>query len=506
MARNEPTAPQCLTRGVVFVPTAGTRPAPEILVLELFRELFYAEFSEGKERRLTAEAEEAVAGRKGSVVLEIVRGRQRLQRGQNATPFYAPAYPEQAETAWLRKQSDRVIRDHFLGGPIAEALKGKSKSEMMMWSNAVIQSLRGSNRTKQGHTAELLWSLIARRPTPRDMIVDDSETSCRLLDLVSKEQRDCLVPDHSSVDPLAKRILDDFNVIINLESGIARMQWIDLLKTFLRFSTSIWLLSHMRVMVLFHGWLKDTVNGKTPPSDDQVSKMITSRSNSLFHPTQEPSSERADHVSRFMKSRIATTCLLNQLQKYDTSDILKKRLTVRSQSSDDTSITQVLELAWRCRDKVTIDELSLYGAAIRKAETYASWYRPLKIGVGKNIDEFLRVLRRLAGDDFDQAYLESQEGIRAAGRARIFPGPALMRMIVLLSSRDEEARRGSSTRKLLLSDVEKHFTCYGIDFSAAASSRPRMIESLQEQGLLQGSPDAGDSVEVSSPFLGRTTQ
>ena len=505
MARNEPIAPQCLTRGVAFVPTAGTRPAPEILVLELFRELFYKKFSTGKEQRLTSEKEEAIAGTRGSVVLEIVRGRQRLQRGQNAAPFYAPAYPEQAETAWLREQSDRVIRDHFLRAPIAEALNGRSKIYLEEWAVKVIKSLHGSNRTTSGYTAELLWSMIDKRPTPKDLI-SDSDASQRLLQFAHKEQRYCLVPEVSEVDPLAKRILDDFSVIIDLEGRIARMQWIDLLKTFLRFSTSIWLLSHMQVMVLFHGWLRDAMSGKRPPIEDDVREMIRSRTASLFRPTQEPSSERANHVSRFMKARIESACLLSQLEKFDTAKVLQKQLTVKSHSSVDTSIGQVLDLAWSCREKISNVGVPPIIAATREAEKYASWYRPLKIGVGKNIDEFLRVLRRLAGDDFDQAYLESQEGNRMAGRARIFPGPALIRMVVLLSSRNEEARRDSSTSKLLLSDVEKHFAIYGVDFSTTASSRPRIIESLKEQGLLQGSPDAGDSVEVSSPFPGGITQ
>jgi hypothetical protein len=505
MAKNEPSAPRCLNVGVAFVPTAGTRPAPEVLVLELFRELFYENFSEGKEHLLTAGDEETIAGQRGATVLEIVRGRQRLQKGQNPTPFYSPAYPEQAETAWLRKQSDQVIRDHFLRGPLAEALKGCSGAELERWASGVIKSFRGTNSGVNGDTDEILWSLIKDRETPQDMI-SNQRASERLLRHVVKEPRYCLVPETSAVDPLAKRILDDFNVIVELEGRIARMQWIDLLKTFLRFSTSIWLLSHMRVMVLLHGWLMKAITEGASPGEDKIREMIRSRSTSLFHPTQEPSSERAEHVARFMKARVEAKCLLNKLGKFDSDNALQKRLTVRSRSSEEASISEILDLALACKDRLSTEDVPPYIAITREAENYASWYRPLKIGVGKNIDEFLRVLRRLAGDEFDQAYLESQEGNRVAGRARIFPGPALLRMVVLLSSRNEEARRDSSTSKLLLSDVEKHFALYGIDFSAAASSRPRMIESLQGQGLLRGSPDAGDSVEVSSPFPGGAMQ
>ena len=499
MSRNEPDFPRCLNKGVAFVPTAGTRPAPEILVLELFREVFYREFSKGKEQPLVLNREESIAGQRGSIALEIVRGRQRLQKGQKAAPFYAPAYPEQAETAWLRKQADRVIRDHFLGGPIAEALNAREGIGAKWWASEVVASLRGARCSPDREHFELLWSLIEKRPSPKDMLSDDAAQE-QLLDIVNKESSECLVPERSIDDQLAKRILDDFTVIISLEKQVARMQWLELLKTFLRFSTSIWLLSHMRVMVLLHGWLMDAIGGKSPPSDIEIGKKIRSRSKSLFHPTQEPSSERAEHVSRFMRARIETACLLSKLKEFDTDKLLQKRLTVKSCSRDDASIREVLNLAWKCGGKISTNGVAPLVAVTREAETYASWYRPLKIGVGKNIDEFLRVLRRLAGDDFDQAYLESQEGIRTAGTARIFPGPALIRMIVLLASRDQEARRQSATSKLLLSDVERHFALYGIDFSAAASSRPRMIHNLKEQGLLRGSPDAGDSVEVGSPL------
>ena len=135
----------------------------------------------------------------------------------------------------------------------------------------------------------------------------------------------------------------------------------------------------------------------------------------------------------------------------------------------------------------------------RKAESFESYLRPLKVGVGKNIDEFLRVLRRLSGDDFDQAYLETQQGGRGRNKSIVFPGPALIRLVAFLANRDESERKRKS-RKLLLSDVESHFGSYGIDFDASATARPRLIESLQQQGLLLGSPDAGDSATITPAF------
>ena len=499
MARNEPHMSKCLANGIAFVPTAGTRPAPEILVLELFREVFYKRFAMEKEQPLLPESEAKIAGPAGRLALEIVRGRRRLQRGQKAVPFYAPPYPEQAETAGLRRQADRVIRDHFLRGPIAEALKLKSGYMKELWADDVVLRLGGTNRAPHHEHGDLLWSLVKERPSPKELRTDD-EAKLHLLELIERTPNECFVPEASNTDPLAHRIYHDFEVILGLEQDIARMQWIELLKVFLRFSTSIWLLSHMQVVVLLRGWLVDVVSGVAPPSEIEIKDKIRARSESLFHPILEPSSERMEHVSRYVKARIEAACLLNRIERFDVNGVLKKRLTVASASRDDCSIAQLAEFVWGCRDKVSSNEVTAVSAVIRDAEKYPGWYKPLKVGVGKNIDEFLRVLRRLSGDYFDQAYLESQEGIRADGRARIFPGPALIRLIVLLASRNAEARRNSSTNKLLLSDIERHFAQYGVDFSVAASSRPRMIENLMEQGLLNGSPDAGDSVEVRPPL------
>ena len=50
---NEPAWHPAVKNSFLYVPTAGIRVAPEILVLELFREIFFKEFSESaKERQL----------------------------------------------------------------------------------------------------------------------------------------------------------------------------------------------------------------------------------------------------------------------------------------------------------------------------------------------------------------------------------------------------------------------------------------------------------------------
>ena len=76
--------------------------------------------------------------------------------------------------------------------------------------------------------------------------------------------------------------------------------------------------------------------------------------------------------------------------------------------------------------------------------------------------------------------------------------PMLIKTVVYLAARIKA--RTNLIGRLVLSDVENHFKFYGIEFGVAAGARPRLISELQELGLLNGSPDAGDSVEVKSPF------
>ena len=62
------------------------------------------------------------------------------------------------------------------------------------------------------------------------------------------------------------------------------------------------------------------------------------------------------------------------------------------------------------------------------------------------------------------------------------------------------AERANPNKRLVFADVENHFKKYGLDFGEKGEIRPKLIESLQDMGLLKGSPDAGDSVAVSNPY------
>lgn len=82
----------------------------------------------------------------------------------------------------------------------------------------------------------------------------------------------------------------------------------------------------------------------------------------------------------------------------------------------------------------------------------------------------------------------------------VFPGPMLLRTFAFLAGREKERGEKHERGKLVLADIEAHFKEYGVEFGVTAGARPRLIVQLAEMGLLKGSPDAGDSAEVLSPY------
>tara|TARA_B110001469_G_C9371221_1_gene193443 strand:- start:196 stop:513 length:318 start_codon:yes stop_codon:yes gene_type:complete len=82
---------------------------------------------------------------------------------------------------------------------------------------------------------------------------------------------------------------------------------------------------------------------------------------------------------------------------------------------------------------------------------------------------------------------------------KIFPGNLTLRLITYL------AAKANTNKKLILADVENHFKSYGLDFGEKGEIRGMLISSLQDMGLLKGSPDADDSVAVENPYPVKST-
>ena len=214
----------------------------------------------------------------------------------------------------------------------------------------------------------------------------------------------------------------------------------------------------------------------------------------LLRPSITPTSQIHDHVDRYMRARVELNLLVAVVDKYCDEEFQEMTITVVHGGSKNLPLEELIIKARNVREKLAadLDNSSLRAMLTRECEQYLAWVAPRKKGYGQgvNYDEFLRVLRRMTKGDEDGGYLLTKKG----NGFIVFPGQLMLKLFAFLSS------KRITNRRLVLADLESHFSDYGIDFSAAAGARRRLISTMQEIGMLQGSPDAGDSVEIERPY------
>ena len=288
------------------------------------------------------------------------------------------------------------------------------------------------------------------------------------------------------------------------------MQWVQVLMTFLRFVLPMWLLAHLRITSLIHGWLIDAMDNGAVVGTETVTSSIAARNRSLLHPTLTATRELFEHIESYMKRRVELSILLYCLGQVRPDQLREEKvLSLESRGRNYLGMQQLLVLAREAaadiaalpRFRQVAGGKDIRTFLTREGEQFPAWRNPLMRGQGKNIDEFFRVLYRAEEGDEAGGYLLIPEG-RGGGRGfRVFPGQLLLKTITYTAARCKWSRqRGGAVGKLVLQDVEDRFGQYGVDFSSAADARPLLMRELQALGLLNGSPDAGSSVPVTCPF------
>lgn len=512
VSANEPKVHPLVRKSFAFVPSAGMRLAPEILVLEFFREVFFQTHygaTGGKDLDPDELAEDRTylytPGERA--VLHALRGRRRKSRNAKSKPFFAPSYPALAKMGWLGKNRERVIVNFLLGGPIAQHLwyggeTEDKKREQEDLADTLMRALVGHNSfcDDDPHGKDILS--IALRQTPFEI---DREVAVE--NILSKTRSGSVMK--TSHDELAERIFKDLLALCELEQKVPRMQWLQVFMTFLRFSLPMWLLAQMRITSLLHGYLLAVIDSGEHIESIQVEREISVRNRGLLHPSLTPTREIFERTELYIKKRVELNILLYILENTRKEKIASKRLEIQGAGSKVLTIDQLLLITREAADDLKSTERFKKVAEggrfqdflTREAEQFAAWRDPLKKGQGKNIDEFFRVLYRdNMGDEFG-GYLLLPEGRGRTRGFRVFPGQLLLKTISFLADHDKHTN--SVTKgggKLVLEDVENHFQQYGIDFSYAADARPLLMRELQAMGLLTGSPDAGSSVAVACPY------
>jgi hypothetical protein len=514
LATHEPTTPPLVQTGTfAFLPSLGMRLAPEVLIQELYREVFYEKWSSnnGKELQLSPEGEWPIGTKifveKEKALLYAGRGRSKRKGSHGTNDFYAPLFPRLARGGWPRKQSEHLVREHLLLGPIAQVLRAKGSSsgdEIQEFSNRLVRALAGSRGSPGGNSPELFAAILSGLPPLQTSeyhmsCLDNGKAEERLIDGLSEVGHQALLRFRAE-DPLADRIFKDLEAVLALEELVPRVQWLEVLKSFLRMALATWVLARTQITVLLRDWLIDALSGKPVPDEAKLHESLRRRYRNLFHPTLTPTDELGQHVDRYMIARIETNLLLSQLNECLNGELDAKHLTTSTEGGNSISLVDLLQ---RARSSSNSFALSIGGDltprqfATRQGELYRAWCFPRRYGVGKNLNEFLRVLKPGSEGDADRGYLVSSPGIGISGQI-VFPGATLIKTFVFLA--EARRRRAKEGMKLILADLEGHFEDYGVAFRSALAARPRLIQELIILGLLKGSPDAGDSAELRSPY------
>ena len=491
---NEPALPACLgSNSLVFAPTAGMRLAPEVLVFELFRELGYGDSRNAdatKAQEFSDVVDTPSLSKAERLLLATCRGRQKKTRARKSEFFYAPPYLGLSRHAWLRKRTDRTMRDYFLGGPLAhqEALGDFDK-------DVVVRALLGhrSARVVDESLGKEILSLLALEeradPAPNTVL--------NYLTKAVTHARSAPLALGPHADPIASRLTEDFLALCRLEARLARREWLFFLIAFLRVATTMWMLAHLRITILVRDWVLSAALKRRVPALDKMLAAIRKRHEGVLHPSSSPTREVFEHVETYMRARVELRLLVRAIETMNTERFTAPpgevtTLSLDRQGARLITLGDLLDLAQSCDWSTVVDGKTLRQWLTREAEKYPAWRSPRTRGQGKNIDEFIRVLYRSADDDSGSGLL-----IRCpATTTKIVPGHRLLQLFAFLAAQAKLRSRGSERGKLVLRDIEQHLYDYGIDFRSSSFGRPLLLEKLMEGGFLVGSPDAGESAEV----------
>ena len=518
---NEPVFHPLIRNSLFYVKSTGMRLAPEVLLLELMRELIVGPiFNENKKEqhlspKLVDDKGNKVFNDNEKAVLYAMKGRRKQNKNSRQENFYAPVYPYFASYGWTRRNSERVAFNFFLQGPLSQ----------FFWSRGP-DSQEG--KIKQNEVAhELINALVGKKSKidpddaesylDKDILAATMSTNLNCLstsdyiDLFMQKTNyndSVIKANYNDVtcDELANRISNDLIHICKLEGDIPRMQWIDLFMTYLRFVVPIWLLAQMKLSRILYGWLLDSMQNGYIPTMSEIADKLARRNRELLTPTITPTRTLHEHIESYIKERVELNILLFTLQQARPTELNEKTLSLFDEGKDYISVSKLLAIAKNTAKEITTTPYyqkiagsqGLKTFLVREAERFAAWQNPLMKGQGKNIDEFFRIMYKADKGDEKGGYLLIPHNRRNQKGFMVFPGQLLLKTITFLAHKDRNTNGKGGM--LILNDIEALFSQYGIDFSKSADARPILINELRSLGLLTGSPDAGSSVSVISPY------
>jgi hypothetical protein len=494
-----------IQKSFLFIPRAGMRIASDDLIIELYREVFFKDKSEGTiiKRIDPDEVNDDLPAFQPSekYSLYMSRGRRKQTSQRTAGTFYTPLYPTLARTSWLRKKSERTIKDYFLRA-IAQNLHDTGNTTRIENSSFIklfFDALVGNNG--KNDIAGLQFDKL-------NGCITEEKAKQKLSDLCSqftedektgKKTKGIFTLQSKKSDTLAETLVQDLTNICELEQDLDRLQWMSLFKTFLRLTTSVWLLAQMKMTIVLRDELLSVLTDRSDliVDDDWVDNIVINRFVGLFRPTLTPNTQTDKYVQDYVKARNELNILVALVEKYAGHDWKDKTITLHSGSHEDLGVLELLTAGLKAKETLNseLEGVSLDVSLTRFCEKFPAWRQPVAAtsGPAKGYREHLLVLRKMAQGDEDGGYLVIPNKQLNSG-VIIFPGNLMLKLLTYLAARRTDGRQ------LIFADVEEHFRKYGIDFGEKGEIRPKLIASMQDMGLLKGSPDAGDSVAVSNPY------
>lgn len=505
----EPEYPRLLAKcSLIGMPTPAMRSAPEVLVQELMRTIFYDRKRSNTQQFLDPDND----GDFNDEELFFIRALQGRQKAAGSkSSYYCPAYPQLVRNSWMRKKDPVTVNGFLLEGPIGHCLNSlpNRPAEIERFSKELVEALLGDTaRSVEVRELFARATEVAEEQYSKDKAIE------KLVDKLSKDidggdlqaiSKDGIADEFSNV---AYR---DFLILLRIEKFMPRHQWLALLMAYLRIVMSVWLLSQAKCQSMMLGWMLDAISGDIPSQED-IERQFELRSRSLIFPSINPFREGLERkVRSYGRDRVKLSVLLNELASNEVGVISKEQLScklvvARSSRKGLLSIHDLLSQIKGC-EKYLNHCKSIYPNEkdpinthlSRECEQWPMYRRPLKVGQTKNMIEFFDVLKKSEGFDHRASHLLEPSRVGRKIFWRTSPGQLTIQMMVLFAALETNAD-DTKRRRVMLHDLEEHFAKYGIDYTVATDGRSLLMERLSDLGLLISSPDAGAYVQLNNPY------
>lgn len=517
---SEPKVPACIrSSGVLRVPAAAPRQAPEELLLELMRSVFFRADDVRRSlpaQRLTPSSEGLTAAEVAAV--RAFRGRQKKEATSTAEidHYYAPAYPQLARTSWLRPKDARVVVEFLfqtvLGAHLATLASPDDQARVRDdLAAATVRALLGDTAKGPSGASDILADAVERTSVTEE---DGFEILKHLLqDRYGPSRRVGDSGHHGDHRRFAgceftEVAFNDWRSLVNLERALSRHHWLALVSCYLRLVIPMAALVQSRGVVLLDRWLRGALSGITLPTQEDIESTFVRRGRGLLRPTQELCKDHLDAIGEYMRARVRLSVLLEDLR--DKGILADEHLegTLVAKRAAAPGELKILDLlrrvaarrdtyAKQVRSEMGIGDVGDFAErrAARLCEEYSAWRKPLDVGPGKLLKWLMYPLYCVGQFDERGSHLMVQPQRRLM--FTIEPGPLVLQFMTLM--RSIQMRR-SASRPPVLRDVEEHMRHYGVDFAARPQGRTLLVSQMQHIGLLVGSADAGESARIRNPY------